>query len=87
MIGSPQRVVRHPHSLLASTILEIHEGREGVETLFPHFVEHVKQRDPMVFVMKGLKMVSDLSDPRNWWVHTCIHVHCVYMYIVCTCTL
>ena len=64
MIRSPKKVVRH--SSLASTVREIHEGREEVERLFPYFVEHAKQLDPLVFAMKGLKMGSDLTDPRNW---------------------
>ena len=36
------------------------------DELFPYFIDFIKEKAPMLLVMRNLKLTSDLTDPRNW---------------------
>ena len=66
LVSSPRKVARN--GALSDAILAVHDGGSSVDGLFPYFVEHTKEAHPLLFVMKSLKIVSDLTNPSNWLV-------------------
>ena len=52
---------------LSEVLLAVHEGECLLDDLFPYFIEHTRQKHPLVLAMRDLKIVSDLSDPLNWY--------------------
>uniref|UniRef100_A0A8R1V593 ATP-dependent RNA helicase SUV3 homolog, mitochondrial n=1 Tax=Pristionchus pacificus TaxID=54126 RepID=A0A8R1V593_PRIPA len=52
---------------LAVTLKDIIHDKHDVERLFPYFLSHARRIFPHLEAMDDLRMISDLTQPHNWY--------------------
>lgn len=68
IIKRPKKLNKFP--LLRTTVEKIHEGKEHIDALFPHFIDHAHDKFPLVSILPELKKISDLTSPSKWYLVT-----------------
>ncbi|GMT31178.1 hypothetical protein PFISCL1PPCAC_22475, partial [Pristionchus fissidentatus] len=52
---------------LAVTLVNIIQDKHDVERLFPYFLSHARRIFPHLEAMDDLRIISDLTQPHNWY--------------------
>lgn len=63
--SDPSRLMTHDSALM-DIITAIHDDKADIIELLPYFIDYTRRNHPMLFAMKHLKYISDLSEPCQW---------------------